>query len=176
LRRQRGDRLDDSNRWWIIAAAPSARCLTPSCFSCSKILSKRAFLSRSPRFYSLEKPSSAPSSLLNFPNVSSASLRALAISSLFHEDHTVGVATSLPWGINFADGLRRHPTQLYEIIFLLLLAGAIFQISRHPHCQGDLFKIFMIPILPFASPAISSNPTHSSAAVVLDLRRRPNRQ
>jgi phosphatidylglycerol---prolipoprotein diacylglyceryl transferase len=36
-------------------------------------------------------------------------------------DNTCGTPTSLPWGINFGDGIPRHPTQLYEIIFLLTL-------------------------------------------------------
>lgn len=30
-----------------------------------------------------------------------------------------GTPTALPWGINFGDGVARHPTQIYEIIFLL---------------------------------------------------------
>ena len=30
-------------------------------------------------------------------------------------DHTFGVATTLPWGVDFGDGIPRHPTQLYEI-------------------------------------------------------------
>jgi phosphatidylglycerol:prolipoprotein diacylglycerol transferase len=40
-------------------------------------------------------------------------------------DHTYGIATALPWGVDFGDGLRRHPTQLYESGFVLALALAI---------------------------------------------------
>jgi phosphatidylglycerol:prolipoprotein diacylglycerol transferase len=36
-------------------------------------------------------------------------------------DNTYGIPTTLPWAINFGDGIPRHPTQLYEIIFLMLL-------------------------------------------------------
>ena len=32
-------------------------------------------------------------------------------------DRTYGVATNLPWGVDFGDGIYRHPTQIYEIIF-----------------------------------------------------------
>ena len=39
-------------------------------------------------------------------------------------DDTYGKPTSLPWGVNFGDGIRRQPTQLYEIVFLLGLAVA----------------------------------------------------
>ena len=58
------------------------------------------------------------------------------------EDHTVGTRTALPWGIDFGDG-PRHPTQLYEIIFLLLLATLIVWMSRRPHREGDLFRVFV---------------------------------
>ena len=33
-------------------------------------------------------------------------------------DHTYGNPTSLPWGVDFGDGIPRHPTQLYEIVFI----------------------------------------------------------
>ena len=58
-------------------------------------------------------------------------------------DDTYGTATTLPWGVNFGDGIRRHPTQLYEFAFLLLLAAALYLRSRRPHPQGQLFRIFM---------------------------------
>ena len=29
-------------------------------------------------------------------------------------DYTYGTATMLPWGVDFGDGVRRHPVQLYE--------------------------------------------------------------
>ena len=39
-------------------------------------------------------------------------------------DYTYGIPTELPWGIDFGDGIERHPVQLYESIamFLCLLA------------------------------------------------------
>lgn len=36
-------------------------------------------------------------------------------------DGTHGNPTNLPWGYDFGDGIPRHPTQLYEIIFTALL-------------------------------------------------------
>lgn len=30
------------------------------------------------------------------------------------EDYTYGVETTLPWGVDFGDGIARHPVQLYE--------------------------------------------------------------
>lgn len=32
-----------------------------------------------------------------------------------------GTPTGLPWGVDFGDGIARHPTQLYEALFCLLL-------------------------------------------------------
>ena len=40
-------------------------------------------------------------------------------------DNTCGLPTRLPWGIDFGDGLPRHPAQLYDIVFLGLLAIAL---------------------------------------------------
>ena len=40
------------------------------------------------------------------------------------EDRTHGVATGLPWGVDFGDGVARHPAQLYESVIVLGLAAA----------------------------------------------------
>jgi phosphatidylglycerol:prolipoprotein diacylglycerol transferase len=32
------------------------------------------------------------------------------------DDFTYGTATGLPWGVDFGDGVRRHPVQLYEAL------------------------------------------------------------
>ena len=37
------------------------------------------------------------------------------------EDGTYGIETNFFWGIDFGDGVRRHPTQIYEIVFLIAL-------------------------------------------------------
>jgi len=47
------------------------------------------------------------------------------------DDMTYGTPTALPWGVDFGDGIPRHPVQLYEAaaaaaflgVFLLLLRG-----------------------------------------------------
>jgi|SRR2546428_3055593 len=65
------------------------------------------------------------------------------------EDRTYGDATSLPWGIDFGDGVFRHPTQLYEIAWLGLLAIWLRGLGRRPHREGDLFRAFMVGYLAF---------------------------
>lgn len=59
-------------------------------------------------------------------------------------DQTYGIATKLPWGIDFGDGIRRHPTQLYESFFALLLLAFLLRMLRLPHREGDVFKAFMV--------------------------------
>jgi prolipoprotein diacylglyceryltransferase len=65
------------------------------------------------------------------------------------QDQTYGKATSLPWGVDFGDGIARHPTQLYEFLWLGLLAYWLHIIRKRPQSEGDLFKGFMIGYLGF---------------------------
>jgi phosphatidylglycerol---prolipoprotein diacylglyceryl transferase len=62
-------------------------------------------------------------------------------------DQTYGSPTTLPWGVDFGDGMSRHPTQVYEIVFLLGLALLLWRMMRAPHATGDVFKTFMIAYL-----------------------------
>jgi len=57
-------------------------------------------------------------------------------------DDTYGTPTALPWGVDFGDGISRHPTQLYEVCFLLLLIAKLNRLSKLPHQQGALFRFF----------------------------------
>jgi prolipoprotein diacylglyceryltransferase len=65
------------------------------------------------------------------------------------EDDTYGVATSLPWGVDFGDGVARHPTQLYEALWLGLVSLWIWRLSEIPRREGDLFKAFMVAYFAF---------------------------
>jgi phosphatidylglycerol---prolipoprotein diacylglyceryl transferase len=86
-------------------------------------------------------------------------------------DNTYGTPSTLPWAINFGDGIPRHPTQIYEIIFLLFIIPALYKIvimsaaevsrsatsaelndpyPRHkPFLPGDTFKFFVVAYLSF---------------------------
>ena len=64
-------------------------------------------------------------------------------------DRTYGIATTLPWGVDFGDGIHRHPTQLYEIFFLLLLIIFLKFRSNYDRQEGDLFKFYMMAYLSF---------------------------
>jgi prolipoprotein diacylglyceryltransferase len=62
-------------------------------------------------------------------------------------DRTYGIATTLPWGIDFGDGIARHPTQVYEIVFVALLGVGLRAARQRLPVNGDLFKAFMIGYL-----------------------------
>jgi prolipoprotein diacylglyceryltransferase len=60
------------------------------------------------------------------------------------EDGTYGVETALPWAINFGDGVLRHPTNLYEILFLVLVWLFVY-LAEHQFilANGTKFKLFL---------------------------------
>ncbi len=58
-------------------------------------------------------------------------------------DGTWGNKTSFIMGIDGGDGVLRHPTPLYEIIFLSLLFISLWKIKPKIKTEGDLYKIFL---------------------------------
>lgn len=64
------------------------------------------------------------------------------------EDGTFGTPSNLPWAIDFGDGVPRHPTQLYEIVF----AGVLWLVLAHSRTSladrsGLLFKLLLVAYL-----------------------------
>jgi len=65
-------------------------------------------------------------------------------------DGTFGTPTSLPWGLDFGDGIARHPTNLYEITFLAALALLLAALERRgPLPNGRRFELFLAGYLLF---------------------------
>ncbi|MCG2576200.1 prolipoprotein diacylglyceryl transferase [Dechloromonas sp. XY25] len=63
-------------------------------------------------------------------------------------DGTYGNPSGLPWAIDFGDGIPRHPTQLYEILFAgLLWWGLATARQRLALPPGLLFKLMLIAYL-----------------------------
>lgn len=58
-------------------------------------------------------------------------------------DDTYGTVTTLPWGVDFGDGIKRHPVQIYEILFLVLLIPMLRMFWRRQPALGDTFKLFV---------------------------------
>lgn len=63
-------------------------------------------------------------------------------------DGTYGLPTRLPWGVDFGDGLARHPTQLYESL-LAAVAAATWPYWRRgvAGTPGLAFRMFMLGYL-----------------------------
>jgi prolipoprotein diacylglyceryltransferase len=59
-------------------------------------------------------------------------------------DGTYGNPTTLPWGLDFGDGMARHPTQLYDMLVVLALGAALWHwrrpLARH---NGLAFKLYL---------------------------------
>ncbi len=63
-------------------------------------------------------------------------------------DGTYGLPTQLPWGVDFGDGVPRHPTQLYEwlMALLALITWPRWQ-RRFAHTPGLAFRVLMLGYL-----------------------------
>jgi len=59
-------------------------------------------------------------------------------------DGTYGNSTSMVWGVDFGDGILRHPTQLYDILFVC--AWGIYLIKSKKRWQSEpglMFKLYL---------------------------------
>ncbi|MHB8105072.1 MAG: prolipoprotein diacylglyceryl transferase, partial [Dehalococcoidales bacterium] len=61
-----------------------------------------------------------------------------------------GTTTSLPWAIVYTNpsthgpiGVPVHPTQIYEIIYNLIVFGILFKLRRHLKPDGSLFLVYL---------------------------------
>jgi prolipoprotein diacylglyceryltransferase len=71
---------------------------------------------------------------------------ALAVGRLgcFFNGCCYGVPTTLPWGVDFGDGVGRHPTQLYESLFHLGMAGVLWALWGSERFRYQLLKLYLI--------------------------------
>lgn len=71
-----------------------------------------------------------------------------------------GTESSLPWAVDFGDGLRRHPTQIYEFIFHVSMAGGLAVLLRRGVFRGQLIKLYIIAyfVFRFATELIRPEP------------------
>ena len=78
-------------------------------------------------------------------------------------DYTYGTPTSLPWGVDFGDGIRRHPVQLYEsaamLLFLAVYLGAMARGSAFVRRQGFYLFVGWYGVQRFAWEFLKPYPT-----------------
>ncbi len=67
------------------------------------------------------------------------------------KEFTYGKPTSFFMGMDLGDGLLRHPTALYELLFLIPLFFILQALWKWPWAQrqGNLFKLFMLSYFSF---------------------------
>lgn len=66
------------------------------------------------------------------------------------EDSTYGTPSTLPWAMDLGDGILRHPTALYEIVYLISIWVTIKQLEKRTQlADGSKFKLFMVAYLGF---------------------------
>jgi phosphatidylglycerol:prolipoprotein diacylglycerol transferase len=170
LRKVRGDVIDSSDRWWVIGAAivggfAGSRILSAfedPFFLADHWMQPHLLLGGKTIVGGLVGGLIAVESVKRLRSIRVATGDLLAAPLVFGiaigrigcflsglEDQSYGVATRLPWGVNFGDGIARHPTQLYEVIFLAALGGTLLFGLRTATVMGDRFKLFMVGYLAF---------------------------
>ena len=86
--------------------------------------------------------------LFVFPLLLAMMIGRIGCFSMGVYEPTFGVATDLPWGMDLGDGILRHPTALYEIVFLgLLWLGLLLLEKKVRLANGARFKLFMVGYL-----------------------------
>jgi prolipoprotein diacylglyceryltransferase len=66
------------------------------------------------------------------------------------KDSTVGLPSSLPWAFDQGDGIARHPTALYEILFLGIVWLTLIYLRKKVMLKnGSVFRIFITSYLAF---------------------------
>jgi prolipoprotein diacylglyceryltransferase len=58
-------------------------------------------------------------------------------------DGTYGTATSLPWAVDFGDGILRHPVAIYETLFMFALVLLLVALDRRGR-RGESFLTLVV--------------------------------
>jgi prolipoprotein diacylglyceryltransferase len=74
-----------------------------------------------------------------------------------------GTPTDLPWGVDFGDGVRRHPTQAYESLFHLLLVGVLVVFTVRDVIPTHRLQFYLIAYasVRFATEFIRPEPVYA---------------
>ncbi|MBS3147802.1 prolipoprotein diacylglyceryl transferase [Candidatus Woesearchaeota archaeon] len=93
----------------------------------------------------------ARSKKLTFLHMADALIAPLALANAFGRignfinGELYGIATNLPWGVLFPGVTEpRHPTQIYEAAYNLLIFAVLYSCKDKNWKQGTLFGLFMV--------------------------------
>lgn len=70
--------------------------------------------------------------------------QALGRLGNFINGELYGNPTSLPWAVDFGDGIPRHPTQLYELFYNVLIFCLLFYCRDKFIKKGKILGLFLI--------------------------------
>lgn len=171
LRARQGDRVDDQGRLWVIAAAIVGAAVGAKalCWFVDPELTRQHL--GQPMFFlaggktivgglagglvgvELAKKrlgiTRSTGDLFAMPLALGIAIGRIGCFLTGLPDRTYGLPTALPWGVDFGDGLPRHPTQLYESSFLFGLAAYLAWRGARPYPEGALFRRFMVGYMGF---------------------------
>lgn len=169
LRRKRGDVLDIEARWWVVASMAAGAAVGSKILFWFEDPHATAAHWHDPQYLLQGKTivgaliggliavewakhrlgiTQRTGDLLALPIIVGTAIGRIGCFLTGNEDQTSGLPTSLPWGVDFGDG-PRHPTQLYEIFFLIILGALIVWLSHRQPQQGSLFRSFIVGYLGF---------------------------
>ncbi len=96
------------------------------------------------------KHKTATGDLFTFPLILGIAIGRIGCFLTGVSDGTAGNPSNLPWAVNQGDGVLRHPTSLYEIIFLVITFFVLKKISHKvPLKHGIVFRLFIVSYLGF---------------------------
>lgn len=97
----------------------------------------------------IKEPSSS-GDLFTFPIILGIIIGRIGCFLSGTNEFTYGTQTKSFAGMNLGDGVMRHPTALYEVVFLIVLFIFLKKISKFTKKEsGLLFKMFMITYFGF---------------------------
>lgn len=170
LRRSHGDPVSEDIRWWVIAAATAGAALGSKLLYWLEEPAVTLAHWNDPAYLMGGKTivgaligglicvewakrrlgvATRTGDLLAIPLALGIALGRIGCFLSGLPDHTYGTPTRLPWGVNFGDGIPRHPTQLYELAFLIFFVALLWRLLRRPHINGDVFKALMVGYMGF---------------------------
>jgi prolipoprotein diacylglyceryltransferase len=170
LRKRSGDPIADPARWWVIAAAAAGAAIGSKVLCWFEDPAQTWAHLRDPIYWMAGKTivggliggliavewtkwrlgiQRRTGDLFAIPLCVGIAIGRIGCFLTGPADHTSGIGTALPWGVDFGDGVARHPMQLYEVLFALALGVMLWRWSRRPHIEGDLFKGFMVGYMAF---------------------------